>query len=159
MTKFRPEQENAIHIDDGVVVTGTFNADGAVVIDGKLDGEITCGHLVVGTAGVVDGKIIVSSADIYGKVGPTISVRQLLMVRSSGRVEGNWNYGEIEVERGGILVGTAETTHVRSERNAPPKEETSERSKLQKPELTLIEDNKRVPSVAKRALGDRRGRK
>jgi cytoskeletal protein CcmA (bactofilin family) len=156
MTSFRPEQENVIYIGDGVTAVGAFKAEETVVVDGKVDGEITCRHLIVGPSGVVNGQINVSSADVCGKIGSDISVRQLLTVRSMGRVEGKWIYGEIEVEKGGVLVGQAESTEVRSERKAPTKEEPAERGKPQKPELTLIEDSKRVPSIASRALPDRK---
>jgi cytoskeletal protein CcmA (bactofilin family) len=67
MTNFKPEQKDVVYIGDGVAATGASSSLDTVVIDGKVDGEITCGHLVVGTAGVVIGEIVVSFADIYGK--------------------------------------------------------------------------------------------
>ena len=60
-------------------------------------------------------------ADVYGKIGTEFRVKQLLTVRASGRVEGKWIYGEIEVEKGGVLAGMAESTEFRSERKGEKK--------------------------------------
>ena len=152
MANFRPKHENDVYVGDGVVATGVVSAEDTIAIDGKFDGEITCGRLIVGPSGVVNGRIVVSSADIYGEIGPDVSVRRLLTVRSTGRVTGAWTYGEIEVEKGGVLIGQAESNQVRSEHKAPSKEESSESDKLQKSELTLIENSKRLPNIATRAL-------
>ena len=110
MAEFRPEEENVIYVGDGATVTGSLAAEGVVVIDGKIEGEVTCGHIIIGPSGAIDGKITVTSADIYGEVGADISIKQLMIVRASGRVQGSWICGEIEVERGGILTGDARSS-------------------------------------------------
>jgi cytoskeletal protein CcmA (bactofilin family) len=164
MSEFRPEKKNVVYIGEGVTLSGAIHAQDVVVVDGAVDGEITCNSLIVGETGVVNGVISVSDADIYGKIGSDISVKQL-MVRASGRVEGKWNYGEIEVEKGGVLAGMAESTEFRSERKSAAKEEAgAHRQQFKKPELILDEGSKldsvanvtRVPSIATRALRDRK---
>ncbi len=158
MTDFRPEEKNVVYIGEGVSMSGTIQAQDIVVVDGSVDGEIWCSQLVVGPTGVVNGKIAVTEADIYGRVGSDIAVKQLLVVRSSGRIEGKWIYGEIEVEKGGVLTGAAESTELRSERK-PGKEEKASHPAFKKPELlvteTALHGDARVPSIATRALRER----
>ncbi len=163
MSDFRPDEKNVVYIGEGVSMTGSVQAQDTVVVDGNVDGEITCSQLIVGPTGVVTGVISVSEADVYGKIGTDISVKQLLTVRASGRVEGKWIYGEIEVEKGGVLAGMAESTEFRSERKGG-KEEAQPRQSFRKPELIRGIPEKeeapletgRVASLATRALRDRK---
>lgn len=160
MKDFRPEEKNVVYIGEGVSVTGAVKAQDTVVIDGMVDGEITCSQLIVGPSGVVNGVISVSDADIYGRIGTDISIKQLLIVRSTGRVEGKWIYGEIEVEKGGVLFGTAESTEIRSERKATKDEKPSTFKTFEKPALVASNDEDPAApagNISTRALrGDRR---
>ena len=62
-------------------------------------------------------------------------MKQLLVLRSSGHVEGKWVYGEIEVEKGGVLSGTAESTGFRGAERKPAKDEAAHPTRFRKPEL------------------------
>jgi cytoskeletal protein CcmA (bactofilin family) len=90
----------------------------------SLSGEITdCDRLVVqGDARVrlhrvrtieiaqtgrfTEGRAEVEEADIAGVYEGELTVSGRLLVRSTGRVTGTVRYGELEVERGGRLLGT-----------------------------------------------------
>ena len=106
MSKFGTNRGSVVFIGDGAAVTGSLHAQDSIVIHGTVQGTITCGHLVVGQGGVAEGQIAVDDAEIHGKVGPHIDVKQLLAVGSSGRLEGEWSYGELAVEKGGVLRGS-----------------------------------------------------
>jgi len=110
MSNFRPAEKNVVYIGEGVTFTGAVNARGSIVVDGSIEGETGCEQLIVGERGVVKGAISVTNADVSGTVGPDISVRRTLVVRSLGRIEGKWIYGQIEVEKGGKLNGDGEPT-------------------------------------------------
>ncbi|HMK88987.1 MAG TPA: polymer-forming cytoskeletal protein [Methylocystis sp.] len=159
MADFRPEEKDVVYIGEGVTLTGAIQAQDTVVVDGVVDGEVSCSQLIVGPTGVVNGTIAVSEADVYGKIGSDITVKQLLTVRSSGRVEGKWTYGEIEVEKGGVLSGSAESTEYRGMERKVPKEERASHSSFRKPELIVSEAEQgetRVATLASRALRERK---
>jgi cytoskeletal protein CcmA (bactofilin family) len=161
MVDFRPDEKNVVYVGEGVTLNGAIHAQDIVVVDGTVDGEVTCSQLIVGQNGVVNGTISVSDADIYGQIGTDISVKQLLVIRSSGRVEGKWVYGEIEVEKGGVLAGIAESTEFRSTERKVVREEAAARTPFRKPELIVNEDEEapqsvRLPSAASRALASRK---
>ena len=107
MATFRPDQENSVYIGQGVELTGEIRARDVIVVDGAYDGEIVCNHLIVGPTGSVKGKITATSAEISGHVSAEIATKQLMAVRSTGRVEGSWDCGAIEVARGAVLNGSA----------------------------------------------------
>jgi len=110
MPTFMPDEEDSVYIGHGAELTGAVRARDSIVIDGTFDGELSCNHLVVGQNGVLKGIVNVSTADISGHVSAEIATRQLLAVRSTGRVEGKWNCGAIEVARGAVLNGAAHVT-------------------------------------------------
>jgi cytoskeletal protein CcmA (bactofilin family) len=107
MTSFRPDQENSVYIGQGVELAGEIRARDVIVIDGAFDGDIVCNHLIVGQSGTVKGKVSASSAEISGHVSAEITTKQLMSVRGTGRVEGSWDCGAIEVARGAVLNGSA----------------------------------------------------
>jgi cytoskeletal protein CcmA (bactofilin family) len=110
MATFRPDEENSVYIGEGAELTGAIRARDAIVIDGAFDGDIVGNHLLVGPTGVVKGRISVLTADISGVVSAELAVKALLSVRATGRVEGSWDCGAIEVARGGTLNGSAQVT-------------------------------------------------
>lgn len=159
MSDFRPEEKDVVYIGEGVSLSGAIQAQDTVVVDGSVDGEIACGQLIVGPTGVVNGTISVSEADVYGKVGSDITVKQLLIVRSSGRIEGKWTYGEIEVEKGGVLSGSAESTEYHSPDHRSTSEDRSSQASYKKPELIVNEaatEETRVANLANRGLRERK---
>jgi len=68
MSDFRPDEKNVVYIGEGVSMTGSVQAQDTVVVDGNVDGEITCSQLIVGPTGVVTGVISVSEADVYARL-------------------------------------------------------------------------------------------
>lgn len=94
--------------------------------DISLSGEITsCDHLVVeGRAEVVlsnarlievmpsgffQGSADVEEADISGRFEGELIARDLLIVRSGGRINGTIRYGRIVIEQGGEISGDTQT--------------------------------------------------
>ena len=66
-----------------------------------------CRTLTVAASGVFRGSADVERADISGTVEGTLTVREVLTVRASARIlSGPISYGELEIERGGKIVGT-----------------------------------------------------
>jgi cytoskeletal protein CcmA (bactofilin family) len=145
MRTFRSKAKNIVYIGEGVAIKGELHAPDTVVVHGAIDGEIVCHQLIVGTTGVVTGVVAVSEADVRGRMGSDISVENLMIVRASAQVEGDWTYGEIEVERGGVLMGSAEPTELPSERKRAVTDMKTTVAPYRKPEL--IVNGVRAPVV------------
>ena len=56
-------------------------------------------------SGVVTGKTTAQFVDVKGELNESVTSRELLIVRGTGRVRGTVTYGEIEIERGGQVKG------------------------------------------------------
>jgi cytoskeletal protein CcmA (bactofilin family) len=121
MATFRPDEENSVYIGHGAELTGAIRARDSIVIDGAFEGEIACNHLVVGQNGVVKGQINVTSADVAGQVGADIVAKNYLTVRATGRIEGKWDCGVIEVERGAVLIGAGHVAEASTAQRREPR--------------------------------------
>jgi cytoskeletal protein CcmA (bactofilin family) len=100
------EQKGNIFIGEGVTVSGNFNIPGRAVVNGTLNGELSADELMVGKAGKLLGQISARNADIHGETHDTLTTSSHLVIRSTGRVHGKASYGELEIERGGLVTGT-----------------------------------------------------
>lgn len=100
------EQKGNIFIGEGVTVSGHFIIPGRAVVNGNLNGELNADELMVGKAGKLIGQITARNADIHGETHDTLTTSSQLVIRSTGRVHGKASYGELEIERGGLVTGT-----------------------------------------------------
>ena len=101
----RTNEAGCIVVGEGVSVSGKFVVPGRAVINGSLVGELQADELLVGAQGKLVGNIKVRKADVFGEVHDTLLASEHLIIRSTGRVNGNASYGEIEIERGGLVQG------------------------------------------------------
>jgi cytoskeletal protein CcmA (bactofilin family) len=101
----RTNEAGCIVIGEGVTVSGKFVVPGRAVINGSLDGELQADEILVGAQGKLVGNIKVRKADVFGEVHDSLLATEHLIIRSTGRVNGNASYGEIEIERGGLVQG------------------------------------------------------
>ena len=95
-------------IPRGISYSGRIGSCERLMVEGAVETELDgCRVLMVAASGVFRGSADVDRADISGTVEGSLTVREILTVRASGRVLGGAiSFGEIEVERGATLVGT-----------------------------------------------------
>ena len=89
---------------------GEISVPDLIVVDGTVEGDVTARVVCVGQTGVIRGNIAATEADISGWITDLIDIKQLLIVRSTGRLEGRVMYGEIELEKGAVVTGDLSAT-------------------------------------------------
>ena len=99
-------EAGCIVVGEGVTVTGEFSVPGRAVINGAIAGDLKADELLVGATGKVVGSVKVRRADIHGETHEKLMASELLVIRSTGRVNGSVIFGGIEIERGGSMHGT-----------------------------------------------------
>lgn len=103
-----PEQVISI-IGPGMRVIGDCDADGAIRVEGTVQGNIRAGKaVVVGKDGVVDGDIFTQDAVIAGTVRGVLRADSRLEVQASSRIEGEVIAARLQLEEGAILNGTVQ---------------------------------------------------
>ena len=94
-------------IGNGTSIIGDINSNGDVRIDGSLKGNITItGKLVVGQSGKIEGNVICQNADVSGEIHGTVSVSELLSLKSSAKLLGDIVTGKISIEPNATFTGT-----------------------------------------------------
>lgn len=114
---------NRLYIGEGVAIKGEISVPDTLVVCGSVEGDVSVGNLVVGNTGAIKGRITVAeNAEISGKVFDKLDVKCLLILRSTGRVDGNISYGLLQIEQGASIAGGLSSTEYRPEQK-PPKVE------------------------------------
>ncbi|MFO1060999.1 MAG: polymer-forming cytoskeletal protein [Dongiaceae bacterium] len=93
----------------GIVLTGEIRACDRLVVEGRVEATLADSRSIeIAESGLFKGSVQIDSAEISGRFEGDITVKHRLVVHSTGRVIGNIRYGQLEIERGGILSGTVE---------------------------------------------------
>jgi cytoskeletal protein CcmA (bactofilin family) len=93
----------------GIVLTGEIRACDRLVVEGRVEATLADSRSIeIAESGLFKGSVQIDSAEISGRFEGDITVKHRLTVHSTGRVIGNIRYGQLEIERGGILSGTVE---------------------------------------------------
>jgi cytoskeletal protein CcmA (bactofilin family) len=104
----RPEVGTLI-IGPEISFVGEITACKRLVVDGLVEATLSrCQEVVVGESGFLKGQARTETADVRGRVEGELTVRKLLRIRAAGQVSGTTTYGEIEIERGGRIIGQTE---------------------------------------------------
>lgn len=92
----------------GCALEGRLTARGPVRVEGAISGGLTVeGPVSVATGARILGEVRVDDLTVRGKVHGIIVVRSHLQVMASGAVRGYARYATLEVERGGVVDGSA----------------------------------------------------
>lgn len=97
-------------IAEGITIKGEISGCEHLAIEGEAYAEIdVCGKLEILENGTFKGSASVSDAEISGYCDGTLVVSNTLRVRRTGYVVGSVQYGSLQVEEGGRVVGEMKT--------------------------------------------------
>ena len=89
-----------------IALSGSINACEKLIVEGRVEANIAdCQEIDLAETGTFVGEAEIDVAEISGVFEGTLIARELLLVRTSGKVNGSVRYGRLEVERGGQIVG------------------------------------------------------
>jgi cytoskeletal protein CcmA (bactofilin family) len=90
----------------GSSVTGKLVFQGAVRIEGQVEGEITAQDtLVIGEGAVVSAQITGTSVVVHGTIKGDVTARKRLEIHAPGRVFGNINVPSLVIHEGVVFEG------------------------------------------------------
>ena len=91
-------------IASDVEIVGNLSARVDLHIDGKVQGDVTCGSLVQGESSVITGKVTAESAKLSGRVDGSIQATDLV-IEASARISGDVVYENLTIAPGGQVEG------------------------------------------------------
>src|SRR6476661_3730594 len=68
----------------------------------------------IGKGVMIKGKVTSEDADVHGSMSEKVEVKEFLLVRSTGRIEGNVSCGDVQVEKGAVLAGGVFSIHAKA---------------------------------------------
>jgi cytoskeletal protein CcmA (bactofilin family) len=89
-----------------VEIKGTVKFTNDLVVDGKIEGEITSdGNLTVGENARIKAEIKTATVIVYGKVHGNLTATDRVELKSSAEVVGDIKAKTLSIEAGAIFVG------------------------------------------------------
>ena len=85
-------------------IKGDIWGGDTIHIDGKLEGNIMCNEVIIGTRGYIVGDIKAKSLSVYGTVNGIIETEDLF-VANNARLIGSAYYNKIALEPGAYVEG------------------------------------------------------
>ena len=99
---------NAVsRLSEGTSVVGEVNSTGDIRVDGHVKGKMYSeGRIVVGEHASIEGTLLCSNLDLWGKIEGDVYVKELLSLKGTSVVTGNLHVRKLQVEIGAELNGT-----------------------------------------------------
>jgi cytoskeletal protein CcmA (bactofilin family) len=110
-------------IAEGLRIIGNVSADGAVEINGQVDGNLHCTSLIVSPKALISGGINARSVVVNGKVDGPISGEDVIL-KSHAFVTGDIQAQSLSIERGARFDGRSlrpDVTNLRQVEATAPK--------------------------------------
>jgi cytoskeletal protein CcmA (bactofilin family) len=125
-------------IGTDVTIRGDISATADLHVDGTVEGDIACASLVQGESSRVEGAIEAETARLAGTVKGTITVRELVILKSAV-IQGDVHYDALTIEQGASIDGRfAHGSGKSAAPAAPSVSATTEEAKDdEEPRLTL----------------------
>ena len=93
-------------LSSDVEIKGTVKFTNDLVVDGKIEGEITSdGNLTVGENARIKAEIRTATVIVYGKVHGNLTATERVELKASAEVVGDIKAKTLSIEAGAIFVG------------------------------------------------------
>jgi cytoskeletal protein CcmA (bactofilin family) len=100
------DEAKKLTVGKGISLDGKISSCDRLIVDGKVEAELQDCHTVEITQnGTFKGAAEIASAEISGNYEGSLTVRENLLIRSTGHVSGTVRYGKLHIEDGGEING------------------------------------------------------
>ena len=94
-----------------IILSGRITSCDRLVVEGRVEADLSETRAIeISPDGFFKGNAEIDQAEIAGRFEGTITVRQRLFIRSTGKVVGTIRYGTVEIEAGGEIAGDVQVS-------------------------------------------------
>ena len=108
----RPSQQSIIGAD--LTIRGDLICAGDLLIDGRVDGNITCRTLTLGAAPVINSKVEAETVRVCGAFSGEIRAQKVILTKTA-KVNADIYQEVFELERGAVFEGRVQRLSARAE--------------------------------------------
>lgn len=95
-------------LSSDVEITGTLKFSNDLIIDGKIDGEVSSdGDLTIGENARIKGNVKTRSVTVFGKVTGNITVSDRCELKQNAELVGDIKAGKLAIEEGATFMGSS----------------------------------------------------
>ena len=99
-----------------IMLSGKITSCDRLVVEGRVEADLSETRAIeISPNGIFKGNAEIDQAEIAGRFEGTITVRQRLFIRATGKVVGTIRYGTVEIEAGGEIAGDVQVSGTRGE--------------------------------------------
>jgi len=114
-----PETESKLTVGPNIKLKGVEITDcDTLVVEGSVEATMDSRVIQISERGSFKGSADIDIAEIRGQFDGNLTVRQKLVIYSTGKVTGRVRYGKVVIEEGGQLSGEVEFGTASSSRPA-----------------------------------------
>lgn len=110
-------EDQVVIVGNTFEIKGDINGLGAVIISGKIEGNVSASQIVIESGASVIGNVTCLQLDISGHVRGLIESGNVI-VRENATIEGDLNYSSLAIESGGTVTGKLKQVSSKSPGNA-----------------------------------------
>lgn len=116
-------ERRTLVVGRGISVQGTVQDAERLVVEGTVEAVMINGlhELAIAPGGVFKGEVEVNEAEVAGTIDGTLTARNALIIRSTGRVLGTARCRRLQVEDGGQITGRIEMLSETAAASSPVK--------------------------------------
>ena len=104
-----PETESKLTVGPNIKLKGVEITDcDTLVVEGSVEATMDSRVIQISERGAFKGSAEIDIAEIRGQFDGNLTVRQKLVIYSTGKVTGKVRYGKVVIEEGGQLSGEIE---------------------------------------------------
>lgn len=105
----RDAERRTLVVGRGISLQGNVQDAERLVVEGTIEATmINAAELVIASGGMFKGEVQVDDAEVAGTIDGTLTVRNTLVVRASGKLLGTARCRRLQVEDGGQITGRIE---------------------------------------------------
>ena len=88
----------------GLLIEGNITGTGDLHLDGTVRGDVKVGHLIVGEAGNIEGKVEAETIEVRGRIVGSITGKQIKL-QATAYVEGDITHEQLAIDVGAFFQG------------------------------------------------------
>ncbi|MGO8865590.1 MAG: bactofilin family protein [Alphaproteobacteria bacterium] len=113
----KPESKKLI-VGRDISLNGKIASCDRLIVEGRVEAELQeCHTIEIAESGTFKGAAEIESAEVSGHYEGSLTVRENLLIHSTGQVSGTIRYGRLEIEEGGEINGDIKSLGLGSKQN------------------------------------------